>query len=180
MDHNGTAQSDDCWVVAVLTDESRASAVLSAAFREAAVRGAAVMVLVPPGGDAQSIADWFDEDPEFDIDPRCEIWVLPAPPDVLDLLLTNPDFEHVVITSDDNAPLVDAFARRLQRGAMPGHFSLIVVPATTAANRTEPGGDTLLVARPVRAVWSVLRHPLKTWALRASQERLVDPSTVPR
>ena len=180
MDHDGTAQSDDRWVVAVLADKSNASAVLSAAFREAAVRGAAVMVLAPPGGDAQSIADWIDEDPEFDIDRRCEIWVLPAPTDVLDLLLTNRDFEHVVITSDDNAPLVDDFARRIQRGAIPGHSSMIVIPATTAANRTEPGGDTLLVARPVRAVWSVLRHPLTTWALRTSQERLVDPSTAPR
>lgn len=141
MGHHGTAQTEDCWVVAVLADESRAKAVLSAAFREAAVRGAAVMVLASPGGDAQSIADWIDEDPEFEIDPRCEIWVLPAPTDVLDLLLTNPDFEHVVITSDDNAPLVDAFARRIQRGAMPEHFSLIVVPCaaqSAVANRSEP------------------------------------------
>ncbi len=40
MDHDGTAQSDDRWVVAVLADKSNASAVLSATFHEAAVRGA--------------------------------------------------------------------------------------------------------------------------------------------
>ncbi|OAN39889.1 hypothetical protein [Mycolicibacterium iranicum] len=128
--HDDTGQSDDCWVVAVLTDEPRSAEVLSAAFREAAVRGAAVMVLAPPGGDAQWIAEWIDQDPEHEIDPRCDIWVLPAPTDVLDLLLTKPDFEHVVVTSDDNATLVGAFARCIESGAMPENFSLIVVPRT--------------------------------------------------
>lgn len=133
---NPAVASADRWVVAVTGEKASARSVLCTAMAEAALRDAAVMVLTPP-------APWDPPDDYVsalgyvEAAEQPEVWAIPPRPDNLAaLILQQPSVDHLIVTTADDAVLVDALLGNAELAAMRARFELLVLPRSFERRRT--------------------------------------------
>ncbi|QNJ90917.1 hypothetical protein HZU40_22095 [Mycolicibacterium fluoranthenivorans] len=130
---NPAAASADRWVVAVTGEKASARSVLCTAMAEAALRDAAVMVLTPAPWDPD---DYMRAIGYVEAAEQPEVWALPRPEDVAALILQQPGVDHLIVTTADDAALIDTLLGNAEFAAMRARFELLVLPRSFRRRRT--------------------------------------------
>ncbi|MCV7354812.1 hypothetical protein [Mycolicibacterium fluoranthenivorans] len=130
---NPAVASADRWVVAVTGEKASARSVLCTAMAEAALRDAAVMVLTPAPWDPD---DYVSALGYVEAAEQPEVWAIPRPDNLAALILQQPSVDHLIVTTADDAVLVDALLGNAELAAMRARFELLVLPRSFERRRT--------------------------------------------
>ncbi|MGJ6124007.1 hypothetical protein QN239_15715 [Mycolicibacterium sp. Y3] len=134
------AASTDRWVVAVTSRKASARSVLRTAMAEAALRGAAVMVLTPAPWDPD---DYVSAIGYVEAAEQPEVWAIPRPDDLAALILQQPSVDHLIVTTADDAALIDTLLGNAELAAMRARFELLVLPRSFGRRRTHESSGSI-------------------------------------
>jgi hypothetical protein len=137
---NPAAASADRWVVAVTGEKASARSVLCTAMAEAALRDAAVMVLTPAQWDPD---DYLGAIGYVEAAKQPEVWALPRPDDLAALILQQPSVDHLIVTTADDAALIDALLGNAELVAMRACFELLVLPRSCKRGGTHESSGSM-------------------------------------
>ncbi len=137
---NPAAASADRWVVAVTGERASARSVLCTAMAEAGLRGAAVMVLTPAPWDPD---DYVSAIGYVEAAEQPEVWAIPRPDDLAALILQQPSVDHLIVTTADDAALIDTLLGNAELAAMRARFELLVLPRSFGRRRTHESSGSI-------------------------------------
>lgn len=124
---------NDRWVVAVTRQTASAGSVLSTAIREAVRWGATVMLLTPPHCDPE---DYLSAIGYVEAADQAELWAIARPEDLAALILQQPGVDHLIVTTADDAAVIDTFVRNPEIAAMRAQLELLILPRSVERIRT--------------------------------------------